>query len=247
MSDQAPGLKTYLPTWADARVLEPLRVWNFAAVEAALEEAAPYERVGLDRLIAIANDLVALNIRPPARVLDLGCNTGFFSIALGLMGYDVVGVDNNIAAHTQGWYPHPPLEAAARAKDQLRLATVMFVQADVAEYVAQPALLFDATLLLSVVHQWFEGYASTPEGRKPIEQIASTLRRVAGVTRHCVYYEGPEHETDAGKMALPLPAWFLLDGQFETMLPICASPSAFGDLRTVYRLSRRTLRTSEYC
>jgi len=41
--------------------------------------------------------LVAQLVRPPARVLDAGCGTGRIAVRLDELGYDVVGVDVDVA------------------------------------------------------------------------------------------------------------------------------------------------------
>lgn len=57
---------------------------------------------------------------PPARLLDLGCGTGWTSLFLARRGYDVVGVD--IAADM--------IEQAERARDEQQVPGVRFVVSD---------------------------------------------------------------------------------------------------------------------
>jgi len=233
-------MKTYLPIWSDPRILWHICDGDYAALAAALDEATAYERAGVDRVLAIISDLAELGIRPPARVLDVGCNTGLFSLTLGLLGYRVVGVDDNMAAQAQGWYPEPPLLLARQSCEQLGLTHVSFMEADVATVVRQSAEPFDICLLLSVTHQWFQGYASTPLGAKTEADITATLRNIANATRAVLYFEGPEHEVDASKVTLPLPDWFLQQGLFAFVRPLSISATALGDLRQLYRLTRDT-------
>lgn len=231
-------IKTYLPVWPDMSVLNALQWGDYQAVAEALSGASTFERAGVDRLLLILSDLTELGLKSPRRVLDIGCNSGLFSLGLGLLGYDVTGIDDNVAALSQGWYPEPPLSLAERGLRQLQLTErVRFETVDATVFVDQPQAAFDVCLLLSVVHQWFEGYASTPLGAKPLTEIERTLRRISALTRNVLYFEGPEHETDALKQTLPLPDWFVAAGLFREVTVLGTSATALGDLRTIYRLS----------
>ncbi len=230
--------KTYLPVWPDMNVLDAIRWGDYQAVVDALPSASTFERAGIDRLLLILNDLNELGLKCPRRVLDVGCNSGLFSLGLGLLGYDVVGIDDNVAAMSQGWYPEPPLSLAERGRLQLKLMErVRFETIDATAFVDRSQPAFDICLLLSVVHQWFQGYASTPLGAKPEAEIERTLRRIAALTRDVLYFEGPEYETDARKQTLSLPDWFVAAGLFREVTVLGTSATALGDLRTIYRLS----------
>ncbi len=230
--------KTYLPVWPDMRVLDALRWGDYQSVADALPQASTYERAGIDRLLMIINDLTEIGLRGPRRVLDIGCNSGLFSLGLGLLDYHVTGIDDNVAAQSQGWYPEQPLSLAERGRLDLQLADrVVFEKVDATTFLDRPQPPFDVCLLLSVVHQWFEGYASTTLGAKPQATIERTLRRIATLTGSVLYFEGPEHETDARKLTLPLPSWFVAAGLFSRVTPLGVSATALGDLRTLYRLS----------
>lgn len=66
--------------------------------------------------------LAALDLRPPARVLDVGCGTGRHAVALARRGFSVTGVDRS-----------PRMVAAARAKARRsRAGRARFILADAA-------------------------------------------------------------------------------------------------------------------
>jgi SAM-dependent methyltransferase len=169
-------------------------------------------------------------------VLDVGCSSGLFSLGLAAAGYRVSGVDSNIAADVQGFYPEKPLSIAERLKADLPHADVTFIQGDVADVLATETACYDVCLLLSVVHQWFAGYALTGVGVKPLDRIEDTLRALVSHVTRVIYYEGPEDDAAAAAMHLRLPAWFIETGLLQAATPIAVSAAANGSLRTLYRM-----------
>lgn len=200
------------------------------------EALYPFERVGYDRLLAILMDLRRLRIMPPARVLDVGCSSGLFALGLAAAGYHVTGIDSNIAADVQGFYPEKPLHIANRLKADLPHAEVEFIQGDVADVLTGETACYDVCLLLSVVHQWFAGYALTGVGAKPVEEIEQLLRRLVARIGSVLYYEGPEDDEAAQHMQLTLPHWFAEADLAKRITPIAVSVAANGDVRTLYRI-----------
>src|SRR5207244_11070644 len=53
----------------------------------------PFSDPGCGRYLAELGAILALLPPPPARLLDLGCGTGWTSVFFARAGYDVVGVD----------------------------------------------------------------------------------------------------------------------------------------------------------
>lgn len=239
MTETHTTYRTYLPVPSSARVFERLFERDYEFFAQPLPTHYPYERVGFDRLLAILLDLQRLGIQPPARVLDVGCSSGLFSLGLAAAGYRAVGVDNNIAADVQGFYPEQPLQIAERLRQELSNADVTFVQGDVATALAEQTGVFDVCLLLSVVHQWFAGYALTGIGTKPLAEIEHLLHSLVARVTQVLYYEGPEEDEAAHAMQLSLPDWFVDVALARRVTPIAASPAANGDLRTLYRVEMR--------
>lgn len=59
-------------------------------------------------------------IKPHSRILDIGCGEGRLAVALGLLGYNVTGIDINYRA----------ISKATALAEQLGLSHINFVQAD---------------------------------------------------------------------------------------------------------------------
>lgn len=228
--------QTYLPVPNNSQLYHHLLAKDYEyLVEGGLQSKYPYERVGFDRLLAILNDLELLKLTPPAAVLDIGCNIGLFSLGLASLGYEVVGVDSNIAADTQGFYPEKILGIAQNLKEQLALPTATFVDMDIELFFETNQTQFDICLLLSVVHQWFAGYAGSGLGTKPRARVEEFLQNLTTRINHVIYYEGPEEEI-ISDMQLSLPAWFLQTSVAQQVTPLSVSVSANGYLRTLYRI-----------
>lgn len=234
---------TYLPVQTDGQWHRMLLHEDYEAFSGSVDATLPYERVGFDRLLAILVDLKLLGIKPPATVLDVGCNSGLFSLGLAVSGYEVTGIESNIAVEAKPGYPSRLLDDAECLKNLLHLRNAKFVEADIADYLGCSAGYFDVCLLLSVVHQWFAGYALSGTGAKHREEIQKLLRTLVSQIDRVLYYEGPETEEAARAVTLPLPDWFAAQGLVSRIVPIAASVAANGELRTLYRLERNAAGT----
>jgi SAM-dependent methyltransferase len=237
----SPASITYLPVQADGQLHKVLLHQDYEAFFEPVCANLPYERVGFDRLLAILVDLKLLDIKPSATVLDIGCNNGLFSLGLAALGYKVTGIESNIAVEVIPGYPPRLLDDAELLKERLHLQHVEFIEADIADYLACSPQHFDVCLLLSVVHQWSAGYASSGMGAKPYEIIEQLLTKLVSQVDHVLYYEGPETEELAQAGTLPLPAWFATHGFVKRIVPIAVSVAANGELRTLYRLERNIM------
>ncbi len=83
-------------------------------------EGKPFTDTGCGPLLADMSGILSFLPPPPARILDLGCGSGWTSVLLGRRGYEVVGQD--IA---------PDLIALAqRNREAAGLANVSFVVGD---------------------------------------------------------------------------------------------------------------------
>lgn len=228
--------RTYLPVVEDVQLYRNLRCRDYECLAAPIAARYPYERVGFDRLLAILVDLEELEILPPASVLDIGCNVGLFSLALAAVGYRVTGVDSNIAADVQGFYPDRVLSIARDHKDMLALDRLDLVEADVADHLSAAARRFDVCLLLSVVHQWRAGYASSGIGVKADGDVVRLLTLLASRTNRALYYEGMDDAHLRAVEGVRLPDWFVARSLASTYRAIAVSPAANGEFRTLYRI-----------
>lgn len=123
-----------------------------------------YERLGIDRALLIASDILIRYGRVDGfSVLDVGCNTGLIGRILGVLGNRIDAIDN-AAVDVQGSYE--------------RLSGV--VKADLFDYLETNNFRWDFVLLLSVVHHWESGYAmsgSAMYSESVIHEIFATLKK----------------------------------------------------------------------
>ncbi len=101
------------------------------------------------------------------RLLDIGCNVGFWSLKAGMDGAEVVGVDN-----------HQPFIAEARKyQRRLGLVNVQFICTDIFNMnFAKDS--FDIVLCLNLVHHF-----------KSIEQVRQLLGMIGKWTKHLMVFE----------------------------------------------------------
>jgi SAM-dependent methyltransferase len=228
--------QTYLPVPQNIKVFRHLFARDYEYLYDPLAVKYHYERVGFDRLLAIINDLEMMSLYPPASILDVGCNTGLFAVGLANMGYQVTGVDNNMAADVQGFYPEKILDIAGQLKNELELENLNFIDTDIETFLAHSPAGFDVCLLLSVVHQWFAGYAVTGIGLKSQNEIEKILQKIASRTNRLIYYEGPQAEHPVYNRHIALLDWFFSAAGARRITLLSNSVSAEGDLRALYRI-----------
>ena len=83
-----------------------LRRWGLGDFVPLLQELAArdgkYERVAVDRALAVAIDMAAIGMPIPSQVLDVGCSVGTVSVLLAAAGHRVTGIDSDIVAAKAG-------------------------------------------------------------------------------------------------------------------------------------------------
>ena len=177
--------KTYLPELSISDLVHALTSQDWSAIGEKLN-TQQYERLGLDRALAIASDLFARHgSLQDLRILDVGSNNGLVCKVLSALGCSGVGIDNG-DIDGQGFY--------ADLKSQTRSAGFEFHRKDLAEFLELDDRRWDCILLLSVTHHWETGYAMSGERRysdDDIRHLLSTLFRRAGSS---IYYECPSNE-----------------------------------------------------
>lgn len=196
-----------------------------------------FERICLDRLIMISRDLYLLGIKPPATLLDLGCNIGFFSHSFAALGYNVTGLDNNIAQEVQGFSKVKPLDFANELK--LRYQTkVNFITGDLIDYLNN-CPKYDTVLFLNILHHFFQGYASQGVKSLNIESIQELLTLLSDKTNKVLYFEiNEEFAKDYGWRREDIPDLVILNSKFKSVTAVGMTVGAGGDFRNVYRCEK---------
>lgn len=180
--------RTYLPALDVEAFLDALHARDWTALPALVKDLDNYDRLGLDRLMLIINDMQErLGRLDGLEILDIGCNSGLFSLGLAGLGNRVTGIDN-LAINGQARYRE--LLLPGRAGAQIRLLTL-----DAAELLArEPAAQWDIVLLLNVVHHWEFGYAQDKKTALSEDRIQELMAEIIGRTRDALYIETPWDE-----------------------------------------------------
>ena len=178
-------MKTYLPELGISDLVNAVMSRDWSALEEKLG-VQEYERLGLDRALAIASDLFAQqgSLRG-LRILDVGSNNGLIAKMLTALGCSVVGIDNG-DVDTQGLY--------TGLEGQTRLTGFEFHHKDLADFLGADDRYWDCILLLSVTHHWETGYAMSGERRYSDGNIRDLLATLFRRTRSTIYYECPSKE-----------------------------------------------------
>jgi hypothetical protein len=177
-------LKTYLPE-IDAKSLRSAVLSNdWSDIEALLSHQN-YERLGLERALAIAMDLYQCHAKLEGlTVLDVGCNNGVIGKVLYALGCLVVGIDNS-DVDSQSLYK--PLKPSKEFE-------LEFYKKDLKDFLSEDQRMWDAVLLLSVTHHWETGYAMSGNRRYTDKDITDICAKLCSKTNHTIYYEGPSNE-----------------------------------------------------
>ncbi len=175
-------MKTYLPDLSVSDLVHALASQDWATVDEKLS-LQQYERLGLDRALAIASDLLARHQSLRAlRILDVGCNNGLVAKVLSALGCSVVGIDNG-DVDSQGLY--------SDLQSQTQFAGFELHTKDLAEFLDVDDRYWDCILLLSVTHHWETGYAMSGKRRYTDDDIGRLLATMFRRTRLSIYYECP--------------------------------------------------------
>jgi len=178
-------MKTYLPELTVSDLMHAIASHDWSSVEEKLG-AQQYERLGLDRALAIASDLTARHQSLQGlKVLDVGCNNGLVAKTLSTLGISAVGIDN-ADVDRQGLY--------SDLESQTRFAGFEYHSKDLAEFLDEDGRWWDCILMLSVTHHWETGYAMSGERRYSDHDIRRLLAVLFRRTRLSIYYECPSNE-----------------------------------------------------
>lgn len=178
-------MRTYLPDIDVSDVVHALASQDWSVIERKIQNQQ-YERLGLDRALAIASDLLMQHQKLTGlKILDVGCNNGLVAKVLSALGCVVVGIDNS-DVDTQGLY--------IGLGDQLHSLGFEFQPKDLADFLDSDERHWDCILMLSVMHHWETGYAMSGERRYSDEKIRQLLEDLFRRSRLCIYYECPRNE-----------------------------------------------------
>lgn len=146
-----------------------------------------YERLGLDRLMLILDDIKKYHTLPGS-FLDIGCNNGLLPLFLGLFNNPAIGIDNSII-DSQELYSN--LSFLPVPKE----LPVELYSMDLKEFLLQfPRKRIDYVLLLSVMHHWQTGYAMSGKNVYSVSEIHLMLEELFQRVNIAVYFEFPTDE-----------------------------------------------------
>lgn len=170
--------KTYLPEITDADLKEKLLNPDSAFLTCL--EQQEFERLGLDRALLIASDIMIRYGRcNDFSILDAGANNGLIGRAIGTLGNRITSIDSDAVA-SQNMYQALP--------DTIQKIDVYSCLKD-----AEPDR-WDFALLLSVAHHWESGYAMNGNAMYTEEEIHYIFFLLYSCCRYGVYMEMPMAE-----------------------------------------------------
>jgi SAM-dependent methyltransferase len=233
-----PGT-TYLPVGLSDRAVVQFGKGDWEPIIGELAEFEPiaYERVGVDRALAILADL-ALVYPSRLKILDVGCSVGTISRLLAAAGHEVTGVDSDVVAAVQEWQDP---ESISRARGGYSTSRCRFVEADIRSFLAVDDGQYDVALLLSVLHHWLSGYGYVGISRFDRAEIRATLTKLCSVVRRCLYVETPI-EDEASEMPVDpegeflFPGWFVESGFARTVTVLASTVATNGKPRRLVRV-----------
>ena len=154
---------TYHPSGFSEHARRAFGLGQYAPIRAELAALPPnsYERVGVDRALALAIDLATCATSCSNSILDVGCGPCLISELLNACGYAVTGIDRN---------------ASPRSVGSLRV-----IKTELRDFLASETAAFDVVLLLNVLH-----WIPVQDNELPAE-VEELFRR----TRSHVYIEVP--------------------------------------------------------
>ena len=144
-----------LETWAD--VYHPIPFFEFRNLSTQVDNRSPYQRLAM--ILSVYQDLQGM------RILDLGCNVGFYSFSLAKRGANVTGIDSrsqyvDFAAFLARIYEVP----------------ATFIKTQIApEFVRQAKERFDVTLCFSVL-QWVISQRGMDFARQVLRSVSLKSR-----------------------------------------------------------------------
>ncbi|WP_423454529.1 class I SAM-dependent methyltransferase [Ottowia sp. VDI28] len=178
-------MTTYLPELNISDLVHAVSAQDWSTIEEKIG-IQQYERLGLDRALAIAADIYAQHgSLHGLKILDVGSNNGLISKVLSALGCHVVGIDNG-DVDGQGLY--------SNLQSQINSSGFDFYQQDLANFIHLDKRSWDCILLLSVTHHWETGYAMSGRRRYSDDDIRRLMTELFRRTQRSIYYECPSDE-----------------------------------------------------
>ncbi len=205
------------------------------------EISKSYERVGVDRALAIATDFAVRGMARELSILDVGCSVGTVSALLAEIGHRVTAIDNDVAVAKESWHDMAAVDAYRK---ELAGPNWQFVPCGLADHLESTDQRYDCALLLSVVHQWLGGWPFLgPAGYDP-RALDELLRELCGRVEECLYIEtvlpdeyGQMPYDPGGEFAFP--GWFLNQGLATNVELVACTVADGGKPGRLYRVDMR--------
>jgi len=184
-------LYSYLPHIDATKLWQIIGAKSWRDLVAYIEsiDKSTYERLGFDRLLTIVLDCIKrFGFCEGLKILDVGCNTGLFSISMAALGNKVTGLDNFVI-DVQELYDQIRFPFINKISARLNL-----VKQDILEFCDVDTNVWDIILLLSVAHHWESGYAKSQTNKYTEAQISKVFNKLFTSFRKAIYYECPLEE-----------------------------------------------------
>lgn len=149
------------------------------------------ERPCLDRARLIHADLAKnthLLAQPGARLLDIGCNIGFFCHYFESLGVRATGIDDSQHNRRQKFSRANVIDVARQLNQRYGLSAT-FHDGDAVKFLSEGNNRFDIVLLLSVFHHFFLGYALDKKGGDPMQRARDFIQQINRATEQVLYLE----------------------------------------------------------
>lgn len=204
----------------------------------ALHTKKVLDRVCVDRAIMIRNAAQQHFSLQAKTILDLGCNTGFFSHYFSRLGMRATGIDSNSHNAIKGTTKDAKVStiATARRLNERYGVDATFVEGEIFSYL-EDAPEFDVVLCLSLFHHFFDvrkGY-----GTKEKRNLDQLFKQIASKAKRLLYFEIDHRIADQyGWSEARLPELLQKKGNFKKVNLVGASFDAYCKYRNIYECVR---------
>ncbi len=181
---------SYWKSLADLREERPAKLDTSVALAG--------ERPCLDRAQLIHADLARnthLLAKPGARLLDIGCNIGFFCHYFENLGVRATGIDDSRHNRHQRFSRANVIDVARQLNQRYGFSAT-FHDGDAVQFLSEGNKRYDIVLLLSVFHHFFLGYALDRKGGDPMQRARDFIQQINRVTEQVLYLEYDEGCTE---------------------------------------------------